>query len=128
MTAKLCLTVAKSLRLEGVDSAIVLPESLSLEIGSLIYGTDELVLEIRNGRKYEKRKVKGGDVIDLSSFLFAGSVEMTVHMIARGTVAKKWSVVPLVIRDIEGGFEIFDEIKDLQNRVSILEEKTKIVL
>ena len=128
MTAKLYLTMAKRLRLEGVDESIVLPESLSLEIHSLIYGTDEMIIDIRNGRKTEKRKVKGAQPIDLSAFLYAGKIEMNVSLVARGQIVKKWSVVPLVIYETDGGFDAFDEINDLSNRVAALEEKTKIVL
>ena len=128
MTAKLYLTMAKRLRLEGVDESIVLPESLSLEIYSLIYGTDEMIIEIRNGRKTEKRKVKGAQPIDLSAFLYAGKIEMNVSLVACGQIVKKWSVVPLVIYETDGGFDAFDEINDLSNRVAALEEKTKIVL
>ena len=128
MTAKLYLTMAKRLRLEGLDESIVLPESLSLEIRSVIYGTDEMIIEIRNGRKTEKRKVKGAQPIDLSAFLYAGKIEMNVSLVARGHIVKKWSVVPLVIYETDGGFDAFDEINDLSNRVAALEEKTKIVL
>ena len=128
MTAKLYLTMSKRLRLQGVDESIVIPESLSLEIHSLIYGTDEMIVEIRNGRKTEKRKVNGAQPIDLSAFLYAGKIEMNVSLVARGQIVKKWSVVPMVIYETDGGFDAFDEINDLSNRVAALEEKTKIVL
>lgn len=128
MTAILNLTIASALRFEGVDDIIALPESLDLKIVSDFYDTREIVLDVRNGSVSERRKVKGGESIDLSTFLFAGKIEMTVNMIAKGHVVKKWNVVPLILKEAEGEIHVFDQINELANRVAALEEKTKIVL
>ena len=106
---------------------IALPEDLTVTFGSPAYDLAELVVNVRNGARSEQRKVKGVP-LDLSSFLYAGKIEMTVHMIVKGKPVKEWSCVPLIITEVDKGFLVLDEITDLQKRMANVEKKTSVIM
>ncbi len=109
------------------ETEIALPEELTVTFGSPAYDLAELVVNVRNGARSEQRKVKG-QPLDLSSFLYAGKIEMTVHMIAKGKPVKEWACVPLIITEVNKGFLVLDEITDLQKRMAEVEKKTSVIM
>ena len=98
----------------------------ALEIVSEYRG-DYFIVEVQNGRKKGAHKVTDKP-IDLSEYLFAGKLEMTISLVARGKIAKKWSVVPVALTDLAHGIVAFDEIEQLKARVAKLEEKTTVTM
>lgn len=98
----------------------------ALEIVSEYRG-DYFIVEVQNGRKKGAHKVTDKP-LDLSEYLFAGKLEMTISLIARGKIAKKWSVVPVALTDLAQGIVAFDEIEQLKARVAKLEEKTTVTM
>lgn len=106
---------------------IALPEDLVVTFTSPSYALTELVVNVRNGKKEEQIKTKNATV-DLSAFCFAGILDMEVFLIVRGKPVKKWVVAPLVLNETDRGFEEFDAITDLQNRVADLERKTRVIM
>jgi hypothetical protein len=116
----------RTARVDG-EHEIMLPEDLRAVFKSTSYALNELVVNVRNGKKDEQIKTKNATV-DLSAFCFAGILEMEVFLIVRGKPVKKWVVAPLVLNETERGFEAFDAITDLQNRVADLERKTRVIM
>jgi hypothetical protein len=106
---------------------LVLPEGKTEVAFDSMYHGDFFLVEVRNGKTHCVHKVKEAP-LDITDYIFAGKLEMTVSLIVRGKVARKWSVVPIAILDLSQGFTAFDELTDLQRRVAELEEKTKITL
>ena len=98
----------------------------ALEIVSEYRG-DYFIVEVQNGRKKGAHKVTDKP-LDLSEYLFAGKLEMTISLVARGKIAKKWSVVPVALTDLAQGIVAFDEIEQLKARVAKLEEKTTVTM
>ena len=91
------------------------------------YRGDFFLVEVQNGRKKGVHKVTDKP-IDLSEYLFAGKLQITVSLVACCKVARKWAVVPLLLTDLAEGVIAIDEIEDLKARVAALEEKTKITM
>lgn len=98
----------------------------ALEIVSEYRG-DYFIVEVQNGRKKGAHKVTDKP-LDLSEYLFAGKLEMTISLVARGKIAKKWAVVPVALTDLAQGIVAFDEIEQLKARVAKLEEKTTVTM
>ena len=92
-----------------------------------VYQGDFYIIEVRNGRKKGAHKVTDKP-LDLSEYLFAGKLEMTISLVARGKIAKKWAVVPVALTDLAQGIVAFDEIEQLKARVAKLEEKTTVTM
>jgi hypothetical protein len=109
------------------EHEIMLPEDLRAVFKSTSYKLSELVVNVRNGKKVDQVKVKDG-ILDLTPFLFGGLLEMEAALIVRGKTVKKWSVTPIILNETDKGFEVFDIITDLLNRVADLERKTKVIM
>lgn len=106
---------------------VMLPETINVVFSSPAYNLSELVVNIQNGIKNEQKKVKGC-VLDISEFCFAGVIKMEVHLIANGKAVKKWVISPIILNEIDKGFEVFDEIEDIKHRLEDLERKTKVIM
>ena len=108
------------------EDVFTLPHDPVAVFHSSTYTLAEIVVIARNGNKEIRQKTKDCKV-DLSPLMHAGVLEMTVHLIAKGNVAKKWHVVPIILNEIENEYGPFDLIADLQKRVEALEKKTTII-
>ncbi len=92
-----------------------------------LYQGDFFLAEVRNGKKKGTHKLTDKP-LDLSEYLFAGKLEITISLVARGKVAKKWSVVPVVLTDLAQEITAFDEIEQLKARIAELETKTTVTM
>ncbi len=113
-------------RARADESVITLPIDGKITLSSRTYKLDELVIVARNGDKTLKAKTKDGTV-DITPLLFAGLIEMSVHLIVKGHPAKKWDIVPIILREVDNSLCAFDEIEELRARVDALEKKTTII-
>ena len=109
------------------ESAITLPTEKDIVFTSDAYKLSELVIVARNGEKTLKAKTKNATV-DISPLLFAGLLEMSVHLIVNGHPAKKWDIIPIVLREVDNALCAFDEIEELRARVEELEKKTTVIV
>ena len=106
---------------------IILPEEkVEITFTSFFKG-DYFLVDVQNGGMHGAHKVTD-EPLDISEYIFAGRLEITVSMVACGRVAKKWYIAPVAIVEKEHDFHAFDELADLQRRVADLEEKTKITM
>ena len=111
----------------GLDGAVVLPDTLNIVFASE-YALPELLIVARNGNKIEKTKTTDGTYTVPASLLFAGTIEITVSLISRGEVVKRWSVEPILIKEIDGDFTAYAAFEEMQAQIAELFRRTEITL
>ena len=105
---------------------VVLPDTLDIQFLSN-YDLSNILVCVRNGDKEDKIKAINGR-INLDAFLFAGTIEINVKMLAKGEVVKEWELVPILVKEYEGTYQIKDLLKDIEDRLDVLEQKTTIIM
>lgn len=111
----------------GLDGAVVLPDTLNIVFASE-YALPELLIVARNGNITEKTKTTDGTYTVPASLLFAGAIEITVSLISRGEVVKRWSVEPILIKEIDGDFTAYAAFEEMQAQIAELFRRTEITL
>lgn len=111
----------------GIDGGVVLPDTLDL-IFTSEYALPELLIVARNGDKTEKTKTTDGTYTVPASLLFAGTIEISVTLIARGEVVKKWNLEPILIKEIDGDFTAYAAFETMQAQIAELFRRTEITL
>lgn len=116
MIQEINLTSCTTARLsEGEPFLVGVNDTLELEFSSTYYLLLDLVISLKNGNKQGKYRVKDRKFTVPEEFLFAGKLEIGIDLITRGDVAKRWNVVPVILKDAESGVKSIDEITVLQN-------------
>ena len=123
---KLVLTEKTIIRYEDKEPVIVTDDKLELKIVSK-YDLSHAVVSLKNGNQTAMMTYSKTITVP-RELLFTGALYVVVELFADGKVIKKWQVEPLLIREHEAGFELASWCEDLTERVSALEEKTKIIL
>lgn len=126
MTRTIDLTTCPVARI-GIDGGVVLPDALDL-IFTSEYALPELLIVARNGGKTEKTKTTDGAYTVPASLLFAGTIEISVSLIARGEVVKRWSLEPILIKEIDGDFTAYAAFEEMQTQIAELFRRTEITL
>lgn len=127
MTRQIKLDVTNRARVLENDP-ILLPDTLTVEFVSEFYRTSELLITARNGLLKKKIKVHNREPLDLSELVREGVLEMFIQLIVKGTVVKSWTVDPIFFKSTEQGFELYDYIALLEDRIAVLEQKTTVTL
>lgn len=126
MTRTIDLTPCPIARV-GIDGGVVLPDTLDIAFASE-YALPELLIVARNGDKTEKTKTTDGTYTVPASLLFAGTIEISVSLITRGEVVKRWNVEPILIKEIDGDFTAYAAIEEMQTQIAELFRRTEITL
>ena len=102
--------------------AVILPDGVDLSLTSDIYCLGTAVVCIRRGGETIFRyKLTGGETVDVSdAFLFAGTAEIEITLIAKGEVAKTFRVTPFAVKEVGGTFSLLPEYKALKIEVETL--------
>ncbi len=102
--------------------AVILPDGVDLSLASDIYCLGTAVVCIRRGGETVFRyKLTGGETVDVSdAFLFAGTAEIEITLIAKGEVAKTFRVTPFAVKEVGGSFALLPEYKALKSEVETL--------
>lgn len=87
-----------------------------LEISAPVYAINDLIVDVRNGMKTAQYRVTQRK-LDLAPFLFAGSIEITIRQIENGEEVKVWHVVPIVVKEVQKNFMIFDKLDFLEKEI-----------
>lgn len=111
----------------GLDGAVVLPDTLNIVFASE-YALPELLIVARNGNIIEKTKTMDGTYTVPASLLFAGTIEISVSLIARGEVVKRWNLEPILIKEIDGDFTAYAAFETMQAQIAELFRRTEITL
>lgn len=111
----------------GIDGGVVLPDTLDFVFVS-DYALPELLIVARNGNKTEKIKTTDGTYTVPASLLFAGTIEASVSLIARGDVVKRWSLEPILLKEIDGDFTAYAAFEEMKKQIEELFRRTEITL
>ena len=111
----------------GIDGGVVLPDTLDFVFTSE-YALPELLIVARNGDKTEKTKTTDGTYTVPASLLFAGTIGISVSLIARGEVVKRWNLEPVLIKEIDGDFTAYAAFETMQAQIAELFRRTEITL
>lgn len=111
----------------GIDGGVVLPDTLEFAFVS-DYALPELLIVARNGNKKEKIKTTDGTYTVPASLLFAGAIEISVSLIARGEVVKRWNIEPILVKEIDGDFTAYAAFEEMQEQIAELFRRTEITL
>lgn len=111
----------------GIDGGVVLPDTLEFVFVS-DYALPDLLIVARNGNKAEKTKTTDGTYTVPASLLFAGTIEISVSLIARGEVVKRWNIEPILVKEIDGDFTAYAAFEEMQAQIAELLRRTEITL
>jgi len=124
MIQEINLTSRTTARLsEGEPFLVGVNDTLELEFSSTYYLLLDLVISLKNGNKQGKYRVKDRKFTVPEDFLFAGKLEIGIDLITRGDVAKRWNVVPVILKETESGVRAVDEITVLQSESAQLKKQ-----
>lgn len=124
MKQEINLTSSTTARLsEGEPFLVGVNDTLELEFSSTHYLLLDLVISIKNGNKQGKYRVYDHKLTVPEEFLFAGKLEIGIDLIMRGDVAKRWNVVPVILKETESGVRAVDEITVLQSESAQLKKQ-----
>lgn len=126
MTRTIVLTPCPVTRV-GIDGGVVLPDTLNIVFASE-YALPELLIVARNGNIIEKTKTTDSTYTVPASLLFAGTIEISVSLIARGEVVKRWNLEPILIKEIDGDFTAYAAFETMQAQIAELFRRTEITL
>ena len=102
--------------------AVILPDGVDLSITSDIYCIGTAVVCIRrDGKTVFRYKLTGDETVDVSdAFLFAGTAEIEISLIAKGEVVKTFRVPPFAVKEVGGTFSLLPEYEALKTEVATL--------
>lgn len=124
MKQEINLTSCTTARLsEGEPFLVGVNDGLELEFTSTYYLLLDLVISFKNGNKQGKYRVYDRKFTVPEEFLFAGKLEIGIDLITRGDVAKRWTVVPVILKEAEESIKGIDEITILQDEVKFLKDQ-----
>lgn len=116
------LGVSKQARLsDGEPFLIAVNEDLELEFSSSCYVLTDLVICLKNGNRQGQHRIRDGHLIVPMKYLLAGNLEIGINLMAQGEIAKHWDCVPVVIKELDGGYCATDAITALSEKVSEME-------
>lgn len=118
------LSTANIARLsDGEPFLVAVNDTLELEFVSTYYLLLDLVISLRNGSKQGKFRVRERKFAVPEEFLFAGELEIGIDLITRGDVAKRWNVIPVILKEAEESIKSFDEITVLKDEAKWLKKQ-----
>ena len=117
MEIRLALEKDRIVRIQGVTIA---GESNVITFESNAYRLDKLEVIASNGDKQKTYTVtnKAIDITDLCGK--ACVIEFAIALIAKGRAIKTWDVEPLVVREVDGTFNLLPEIAAIREDVALL--------
>ena len=98
----------------------LVPDILELDFKPIGYSLAKAFITIKNGNIKETYKLSNPFKVD-DKFLFAGEIHISVCLYDRDTLIKKWNVVPIKIREVDGTVQCTDYLAELENRLKDIE-------
>lgn len=100
-------------------------EETKILFDSSEYDISDLQVTITDGKTVKRFDVKDA-CFDITEFVTKACVlEITVDLILRGSVAKKWSLEPLVVRENGGQYYAIPEMELVRNELRRLKGAVK---
>lgn len=100
-----------------VGEPIILPDTVEIEFESPTYRHNLGVLHVKvsNGVQGKTYKLSERVPLDITEYCtHAGVVEISVALVIRGETVKKWSVEPIIVREVEQTYELVPEIEQMK--------------
>ena len=112
MIKTLTLTSATYVR---SGEAFILPDKLEIAFESPTYRLGTLLVKVENEEQGKQYKLTDNTPIDITAFAQkAGEVRISVALLIRGETAKKWTVEPIIVREVEQTYELVPEIEQMR--------------
>ena len=94
----------------------------TLVFKSDIFLTD-CIVEMKNGDEKEKLHIRGLSSVQLPEKLCkAGAVECVIGLMVNGIAVRKWSVEPIVLKEVDLGFEAYGVLNRYDEAIERLTE------
>ena len=120
METKIVLDARRFVR---IPDTLVAGQTMILSFESSIYELGMLGVSITNGVKKGTLVLEGDNKVDITEYLDrAGKVDITVELIAKGVVVKKWQLDSIVVREVEQDLEIVPMVVDFEKRLARMED------
>lgn len=110
-------------------------DKLTLKVKSDYDATDLVVIAESAGGRHAQRLT--GDTYEVpDNLLVAGKITFTFCLIKDGEVCKRWTVLPLLLKEFDGqSFETLEytkalesQLKEIERRLAALEKQNEIIL
>jgi hypothetical protein len=111
---KKILTLTASTYVRSGES-LLLPDKLEIAFESPTYRLGTLLLNVENDEQSKQYKLSDNSPVDITAFAQkAGEVRISVALVIRGETVKKWSVEPIIVREVEQTYELVPEIEQMK--------------
>ena len=111
----------------------LLPDTLEIDFISCGYDLSNAFITLKNGENKNKYKLSRPFIIP-DKFLYSGDLYISIDTYSKGKLIKHWDCLPILIRETETGmqcfdflFEIFDKMKEMEERINALEKAHEII-
>ena len=118
MEFKLALDARKFVRIPDV---LIAGEKNVIVLESNLYKLGTLGVVIKNEHKEVSYVLENEQLIDITKFCQnACKIEIKVELIMSGRTVKIWYLEPLIVREIDKGFELIPELIDMRNEIATM--------
>lgn len=123
------LTILNNLRaLNQEPFLLVENDYLQLKFSSECYNIKGLVVILRNGKKQGKFRLEN-EVFEIpKEFLFGGELQIQLNYLVNGETVKSWDCYPILIKEVENGYEMDETLNILEKKVEDLTRKYENLL
>lgn len=124
MEIKLLLEPKKLIR---INDAVIAGERCVIAFDSKIYELGKLgVTLITKGREKHTFLLEGTNILDITDFCKqAGRIDIVVELIMRGRTIKSWECEPIIVRELNGEFELIPEIVAMRRELALMKQVLK---
>ncbi len=120
MEIKLVLDGKKLIRL---PDTIISGEKVVVAFESAVYGLGKLGVTVSNGKKVKTYVLEDDFTLDITEFCDrACRVDIKAELIVQYKTVKEWVIEPIVVRELDKGFEVIPEIQEMRNRLVRMEK------
>ena len=120
MEFKLALNEKKFVRIPDV---LIAGEKNVIVLESNLYKLGTLGVVIKNEHKEDSYVLENRQLIDITEFCKkACKIEIKVELIMSGRTVKIWYLEPLIVREIDKGFELIPELVAMRNDIATMKK------
>ena len=101
----------------------LLPDVLEIQLKTVGYDMSDVFVSMQNGTIRAHKKVENNTFEVDKELLFAGFLNMRVHMYHDGKEAKIWDVYPIKLVETNFGIEAFEYLRVIEEKVDKVQEE-----
>lgn len=127
MEKTIYLTKAQYVRLGDTEPFIVAEnDDLTLKFDTFYDVRNAVITLYNNGVKRSLKLVS--PLVVPRELLFEGKLCFSIDMYLDGKQVKHWDGLPIRLKEADGDIKCFDELAELEKRISVLEKQNQIIL